>query len=231
MDFPRSILLGWGHLLCDHMRAVKFALAKSKAKRVAPHQQRRIDAHNLGHAVRIRDVIDVHQKKATKVRGSGNTCNGCPVPSNVHAGASARLRSNWHDAEGQTSREYIFRQRQVQHGIWPGGWMGAPSHVRNIRCAMASHFLKLQGDALKAMPHADFILLELSFDETEMQMELDSHNETAHLMTIHVRMCMLTAGKITKHDIIVAPAVIEACVAAKSFFNRKRFQSGPQTVQ
>lgn len=56
---------------------------------------------------------------------------------------------------------------------------------------MASVFVKLQSERLAALPHAEMIVAELSWDETETLANVQGcPNETANLMTLHLRLAI-----------------------------------------
>ena len=136
------------------------------------------------------DIICLSEKRPRKVKGSGAYRRWLP-------GALQRVCWGRRPSTSQ-GRRRIRSKRAVKARTaltassakaWTALMQGASSHVRNVRCAMAARFLQLQRRSLQDEPHANILICELAFDETETMATMDgSPNEIAHMMTLHIRL-------------------------------------------
>ena len=68
-------------------------------------------------------------------------------------------------------------------------------------------------DKLMQLPVSDFGVLEISFDETETPVGLQTKNERAHIIMLHAVLTCRVDGNMIPHEIVVAPGIIETTSA------------------
>ena len=165
--------------MSHHMRRVKLAKGKT-SHTVAQHVLERICRHNEQHAVRSDDVIDIAERKPTKVKGKGAYQRWLP---------QALQRVCWGLRPRMVHKKFRVSSKQSQPScrtvapvassanVWASFMQGGSSHVQEIRNAMSEHFLQLQIGALNILEKSKYMFLEIAFDETETPMRMDLNGE------------------------------------------------------
>ena len=68
--------------------------------------------------------------------------------------------------------------------------------------------MRQQKAKVRALPNSDNAILEIAADETEMEVQLTSRNEVAHLCMIHGKLTRATGDHKTKIDIVMPPTFL-----------------------
>jgi hypothetical protein len=140
----------------------------------------RILRHNEQHAVRSDDVIDVEERKPTKVKGKGAFKQWLPQAlQRVCWGARPRILHKKFRLSSRQSRPCYRSVAPVANSTntWASFMQGSSAHVQQIRNAMSEHVLQLQIGAVNIMEKPKYMFLEIAFDETETPMRLELNGE------------------------------------------------------
>ena len=92
-------------------------------------------------------------------------------------------------------------------------WRSSHKHVQNVRNALSEWFLRHQQQAMRAFGHADTVIVEVSFDETEEPARVSVISETVQMMTVHARIFRRAGGVSQRFDVIVPPVALESTSA------------------
>ena len=203
-------------LLCKHMRAVKRARGRADAVQVAHHVAAKIAKHNSAHAIRREDIIDVHERRPRRLRGSGKWRAWLP---------SAILRACWGKQHGLRFSRMRWKQpgrRTVAPSAGSSAMLAqsfeaAGGYIQQVRDAVAEHFMQLQKEGLQNLRRSDIQFIEIAMDETELPTNVDFPAEAVHHMVVHVIITRHRRREPMTIELTLPPALLESTSAEHLF--------------
>ena len=188
------------------------AMGKKTGRKVANHVMAKVHKYNTRCAVRVSDVIDIEEKKKTKIRGKGKSHLWLPTAVQRVCWGVRPLKQRRRTAKTPPANDWCAPSAGSMRGLARFLEAGH-SYVQQVRNATAELFMALQSSAIRHLPRAQIMFLELACDETEVPVKLDLPNETAHMLVVHVTAVRYAHGEPLHFELVLPPAWVESTAA------------------
>ena len=139
----------------QHMRARKREIALGRAPSIAQHTKELINWHNEDHAKTLEEIIDLAQRRRTRIRGSGKCKHWVPMSClRVCWGLKPRPRICKKPRVRLRGKQTAFRMAaptSMSTQAWAALSRGPPQYLQKIRDAMAELFMNIQEHKLNTI--------------------------------------------------------------------------------
>ena len=197
---------------CSRMRLSQ----RLKIPKVAPHVLKRIDKHNRL-ASRGTDIIDISEKKAKKIKGSGaykrlTSSAVLRVCFGVKCFTAPQSLSRKGKTPGPGSTNVTGATPLAASTRSTAEWFGASHlHCQKVRNAMACCVFQHQQQVAKPDSQVSEAIIKLAFDETELYSKISGSSERGffHVLMLHASVVLVSPDGTRRFEFVLPPAGIQ----------------------